>query len=61
MIARTDGIMMRHIRVLLIVTLVSTAVAAPKGDKPLKIFMHWSWCKVTRRVVAKPRISFPGL
>lgn len=33
--------MMRHILVLLIATLVPTAVAAPKGDTPLKIFMHW--------------------
>ncbi len=33
--------MMRHILLLLIVTLAPTAVAAPQGDKPLKIFLHW--------------------
>jgi len=33
--------MMRHILVLLVVTLAPTARAAPEGDKPLKIFMHW--------------------
>jgi len=33
--------MMRHILVLLMATLVPTAVAAPQGDKPLKVFMHW--------------------